>query len=458
MTSDNATLPLAGLRVLDLSYVFAVPYMAGLLSDLGAEVIKIEAPHRLDQTRRTFGPYIDNDPGEKGWNRSGSFQILNRGKQSLVLDMGQEEGRAIFRDLARKSDIVLENFTPRVMRKWNCQYEELCKLHPALIMLSNTGYGASGPWSTFPSQGTTLEATMGITRYTGYRGDKPWKVGQSYPDFLACWTGLSALFAALAERRKSGRGQHIDLGMYQVGVAMIPEPILQHQLGRPEPERIGNEHPEHVPDNLYRASGSDSWVALSVSNDAQWAQLARLMGRPQLADDPRFARESSRRLQRDTVNAMVADWVRDQDAHALSACLQSHGIAAGPVLNNRDLLLDAHLRHRGFFELVAHREPIGTRPLIGRPYRLRNRAARITKAAPMFGEDNRSILGELLGYGPEEIQALVARQVICDEPVNPIPYGPIDVEAAMKRGTIMAVDADYQDRLGLKGKEDAPDA
>jgi len=155
-------------------------------------------------------------------------------------------------------------------------------------MLSNTGYGSTGPWSSFPSQGTTLEATMGITFYTGYRDDKPWKVGQSYPDFIACWAGLNALWAAIAHMRKTGQGQWIDVGMYQLGVALMPEPLLQKQLDGTEPVRMGNEHPEHVPSNLYRAQGEDQWLALTVRTDTQWAALTSLMQKPELASDPRF--------------------------------------------------------------------------------------------------------------------------------------------------------------------------
>jgi len=254
--------PLAGLRVLDLSYVFAVPYMGGLLSDLGAEVIKVEAPHRLDQTRATFGPYLDNDPGDEPWNRTGTFHMLNRGKRSFVLDLGKPAGRELLKKLVAKSDMVLDNFTPRVMRGWDLHYEQLRKVNPALIMLSNTGYGSTGPWSAFPSQGTTLEATMGITHYSGYRNDKPWKVGQSYPDFLACWSGLFALLVALHHRRKTGEGQWIDLGMYQIGAALIPEPMLQLQADGSDWERIGNEHRTLAPYNLYPAGGDDAFRCL----------------------------------------------------------------------------------------------------------------------------------------------------------------------------------------------------
>lgn len=460
--SKRPTLPLEGIRVLDLSYVFAVPYMGGLMSDLGAEVIKIEAPHRLDQTRgRAFGPYLDNDPAQDPWNRSGIFHVLNRGKQSLVLDMSKPEGRDVFLQLVQKSDIVLENYTPRVMRKWGLHYEELKKLKPSLIMLSNTGYGSTGPWREFPSQGTTLEATMGITCYTGYRGDKPWKVGQSYPDFLACWAGMNALFAALAHQRKTGEGQWIDLGMYQVGTALVPEPILQKQLDGSECERIGNEHPQHVPSNLYRARGDDQWVAITVKTDEEWAVLARLMHRPFLADDERFRQASARRMHREEIDAMVAEWTRERAASELFRLLQSHGIACGPVFNSRDLLVDEHLRHRGFYESVDHEAPVGPRPLIGRPYRLRFRDARIRKPAPRFGEDNRRVLCDLLGLSTEQFERLCADQVVCDRPINPGPAGTVNMERMLRLRTLAAVDPDYRARLGLAANdadEDRPAA
>ncbi len=441
----KATLPLTGMRVLDLSYVFAVPYMAGLLSDLGAEVIKIEAPHKLDQTRgRAFGPYLDNDPAQDPWNRSGIFYVVNRGKRSLVMDLSQPEGQEIFRELVAKSDIVLENFTPRVMRKWGLNYEELKKIKPSLIMLSNTGYGSTGPWSSFPSQGTTLEATMGITFYTGYRGDKPWKVGQSYPDFIACWAGLNGLWAAIAHMRKTGQGQWVDVGMYQLGVALMPEPLLQKQLDGTEPIRMGNEHAEHVPSNLYQTKDTDQWLALSIQTDGQWATLTTLMQQTELASDPRFSTAPERLRNRDVVNAIVAAWCLTHTSHVLFEQLQAQGIAAAPVLNSRDLLRDPHLKHRNFYETVSHPEPIGERPLIGRPYKLRFRDAHIKKPGPRFGEDNDSILREILGKTPEQISALKDSNIVSDFPTNPGLSGTMDTESMLKLKTLIAVDQDYR--------------
>lgn len=441
----KTTLPLTGIRVLDLSYVFAVPYMAGLLSDLGAEVIKIEAPHKLDQTRgRAFGPYLDNDPAQDPWNRSGIFYVVNRGKRSLAMDLSRPEGQEIFRELVAMSDIVLENFTPRVLRKWGLHYDELKKIKPSLIMLSNTGYGSTGPWSSFPSQGTTLEATMGITFYTGYRGDKPWKVGQSYPDFIACWAGLNGLWAAIAHMRKTGQGQWVDVGMYQLGVAMMPEPLLQKQLDGTEPIRMGNEHAEHVPSNLYQTKGTDQWLALSIHTDGQWATLAALMQKTELANDPRFSTAAARQLHRDTVNAVVAAWCLTHTPQALFEQLQAHGIAAAPVLNSRDLLRDPHLKHRDFYETVVHPEPIGERPIIGRPYKLRFRDAHIKKSGPRFGEDNDSILRDILGKTPEQISVLKDSNVVSDFPTHPGLSGTMDTESMLKLKTLIAVDQDYR--------------
>jgi len=445
---SSASLPLAGMRVLDLSYVFAVPYMASLMADMGAEVIKIEAPHRLDQSRRSFGPYLDNRVDTDPWNLSGCFHQLNRGKQSISLDLASPEGRDILLKLLDQSDIVLENFTPRVMRKWGLPYEALAARRPSLIMLSNTGYGSTGPWAGFPSQGTTLEATMGITHYTGYRNDKPWKVGQSYPDFIAAWTGLGALLAAVAHRRKTGLGQWIDLGMYQAGASLIPEALLNAQLGQPDFERIENEDHWHVPSNLYAARGLDQWVAISVLTDTQWQALARIIG-PQ-AQDARFATARQRLSHRAQVDTLVANWVAGLDAAGVAVELQAHGIPAGTVLNNRDLLLDRHLAQRKFYERVQHPEPLGWRPIIGRPWKTRYRTLHIPKGAPRFGEDSAEVLGRLAGIDADGYAQLKERGIVAEAPTVPLRGNPINIEASLAERTLLDYDADYMHKLGLK--------
>lgn len=443
-------LPLAGLRVLDMATVIAMPYMAALLSDLGAEVIKIESPRKLDPTRQgVLTTYLDNDTRVDAINRSGMFQVVNRGKRSLVLDMAQPEGKQVLRELVAQSDILVNNFTPRVMNGWGLGPEELLRINPRLVCLSNTGYGATGPWRNFPSQGTTLEVTMGIASYTGYAGDKPWKVGQSYPDFLACWTGLAALFAALRHARATGEGQCIDLGMYQVGVAMIPEALLQFQLDGTEPARIGNEHERHVPSNAYPCAGTDRWAALTVETDAQWRILAQLMSADGIAVPSGLETAGARRERRDEVNRLVAGWVGPQDGHALMHRLQRLGIACGPVLNNRDLLLDEHLAARGFHERVPLPPPMGERPIMSRPWRLARRPVRIRKPAPRYGEDGPAILREVLGMDETRIDALVQARVVCSEPLAPKPFDAMGLAELQRLKAIHEVDADYRAKLGL---------
>ncbi|VTU45673.1 Succinyl-CoA:(R)-benzylsuccinate CoA-transferase subunit BbsF (plasmid) [Variovorax sp. SRS16] len=443
-------LPLEGLRVLDLATVIAVPYMAALLSDLGAEVIKIESPLKLDPTRQgVMTTYLDNDPRTDAINRSGMFQVVNRGKRSIVLDMAKDEAKALFRELVAKADIVVDNFTPRVMSGWGLGHEELLKINPKLICLSNTGYGSTGPWRNFPSQGTTLEPTMGISSYSGYRGDKPWKVGQSYPDFLACWTGLAALFVALHHMRETGQGQWIDLGMYQVGAALIPEALLQYQIDGSEPQRIGNEDAVHVPSDAYLCAGEDRWVALTVETDAQWQTLAGFMAGDGLAVDSGLAAAAARRARRDEVNALVAGWVRDQQGSALAERLQSAGIACGPVMNNRDLLLDPHLVSRGFHERVPLPAPMGLRPIMGRPWKLALRAVRIRHAAPRYGEDGRAILRDVLGMDEARIAALFEARVVCTEPTSPKPFDAMGLAELQRLRAIHEVDPDYRRKLGI---------
>ena len=449
-TVATPRLPLEGLRVLDLATVIAVPYMAGILSDLGAEVIKIESPHKLDPTRQgVLTTYLDNDTRVDGINLSGMFNVVNRGKRSMVLDMAQPEGKQVLRELVARSDIIVNNFTPRVMSGWGLGDEELRRINPKIICLSNTGYGATGPWRKFPSQGTTLEVTMGIASYTGYRGDKPWKVGQSYPDFLACWTGLAAIFAALRHVRRTGEGQAVDLGMYQVGAALIPEALLQYQLDGTQPQRIGNEDELHVPSNAYPCAGDDRWVALTVETDAKWQALAGWMKREGLAVDPGWATESARREHRQEVDALVARWVRDKDAFALMHRLQAAGIACGPVMNNRDLLLDEHLRFRGFHERVELPQPMGVRPIMGRPWKLARRTVRIRKPGPRYGEDGRAILRDVLQMDEARIDALFQARVVCTEPTAAKPFDAMGLTELQRVKAIHEVDADYREKLGI---------
>ncbi len=424
--------PLAGLRVLDLSTVFAAPYMGALLADLGAEVIKIEAPKRLDQLRAGgFGYLVDNDPGEAGWNRCSTFQMLNRGKRSLVLDLQTAAGREVLCELVAQSDVLIDNFTPRVMRGWGLTYERLAALNPRLVMLSNTGYGSTGPWSEFKAQGTTLEATMGLSAYAGYAGEAATKVGQSYPDFLAAWSGMSCIMAALVHREKTGQGQWIDLGMYQLGAMVIPEAFIAVQGGGPDVACRGNAEWGAAFSGVFPAAGDNQWVAVSAGRAPALAQLLCILDLPAGAAAQQI--ESACRA-----------WCLQRGAQSAAEQLQSAGVAAGAVNDAGDLLREPQLLARGFFERVDFGGDIGVRALIGRPYQWQGAQVGIRRRAPHFGEDNAAVL-ESLQLPPERVAALRASQVVSDTPLKPPQLRPIDIASLVARGTIKTYDSRYRE-------------
>lgn len=434
--------PLAGLRVVDLSTVFAVPYMGALLSDLGADVIKVEPPARLDQTRSSFGASFDNEPGEEYWNRASTFQTLNRGKQSIVLDLHTERGRELFLDLVRDADVLLDNFTPRVMRKWGTTFEVLSQVNPRLVMLSNTGYGSTGPWSSFKAQGTTLEATMGLTAVTGYSGGGPMKAGQSYPDFLACWTGMLAVLSALVARDETGVGQWIDLGMYQLGATVIPEAVLGYQIDGREVTRRGTADVGTVLSGVFLTKEADTWIAVSVERTEQLLSLADVAPEvAQVAAAANLVENESSGIAR----LLLGDWIRSQRPADAVSQLQAAGVAAGLVANSRDLIEDPQLRSRGFYEWLEY-PGMGRRPLIGRPFRWHpTGSVRIRSLAPLFAEDNERVLEPLAGSA-DEYRKLLTDGVTATAPVNPPTARPLPLHALVKLGAL-ALNADFKRHL-----------
>lgn len=437
--------PLAGMLVLDLSTVFAVPYIGGLLSDLGAEVVKVEAPTRLDQSRSSFGASFDNQPAGDYWNRAATFQGLNRGKRSVVLDLSAPAGRAALLALVSQADVLLDNFTPQVMRKWGMTYDALAEVNPGLIMLSNTGYGSTGPWASFKAQGTTLEATMGLTSVTGYRDGGPAKAGQSYPDFLACWTGLLAVLAAVISRDTTGSGQWIDLGMYQLGATVIPEAIIDWQACGVEQPRLGDRDHDAALSGLFATAERDRLVAVSVTSPEQLRDLASVLPGPTgvIGSRTEAGPESDFPLR-----GRLAHWIAGRGAAEACARLQSAGVAAGPVMDARDLLLDPHLIARGFYEWIDFGDPLGLRPLIGRPFSWHSHRSQvaIVGRAPRFGEHNEYVLTKLAGLGHEAFEQLRAARVVTDAPIDPPEGKPVPIEAMARRGELR-VDRDYRRTL-----------
>jgi len=448
-------LPLEGIRVLDSTYVFALPYAGAQLSDLGAEVIKIEGPARCDIQARSgglAGTFPEHIPGEDWWNRASTYNLLNRGKRSLTLDMTDERGRDLFRQLVSVSDIVMENFTPRVMRGWGLDYPNLRKIKPDIILVSNTGYGhGGGPYSGYPAQATTQEATHGHCWVTGYAGGIPAKAGRSFVDFLSTWSAVFALGAALRYRNRTGLGQWIDIGMYQAGVMFLSEYIMDATVNGRDGGRIGNRHPYRAPQGCYPAQGNDQWITLSVGSDEEWNALCGLMGQDSLAQDPRFADIVSRQRNHDDLDGLIGGWTKSNDKYNLMHLLQGQGIASGPVLSGKEVHFDPQYKSRNFLERVTYPEErqMGTRFLMGRPYKLSNTPLQIRKPAPTFGEDNEPLLKELLALEEDSYQKLVQDAVITTVPLAGEPSPTLDPKEAVEKGLLAGWEPDYREQLGI---------
>ncbi len=451
-------LPLEGVRIIDSTYVIAMPYACGIMTDLGAEVIKIEGIQHPDRSGQDAQP--DNNGGGDPYNRGGSFNQRNRGKRSLTLDLSQDEGRQAFKELVKISDIVVENYTPRVMRRWELEYSDLKKIKPDIIMLSNTAYGhGSGPYSNYPGQATTMEGIHGLCAITGYNGDMPSKAGASYVDFVSTWNGLLAVATALRYRNRTGKGQWIDLGMYQAGCFFNSEYMLDYIANERENRRIGNRHPSRAPQGCYPCMAEDSWCTLSVGNDQEWQALCREMGKPELVYDPRFATLLERQDHHDALDDIIAKWSVTIDKFEMMERLQSAGVPAGAMFTSKDANLSPHYWNRGFLEKLTWppERDMGTRVLMGRPWQLSNTPLSIKEGVHPFGQDNRSVLQGLLDYSNEHISDLEHAKVIGDRPIveryrdsgPPPPPRPAGAPPFQRGNLEVSYDPDYKKLLGI---------
>ncbi len=454
MSSATSRLPLEGIRVLDSTYVFALPYAGGLLADMGAEVIKIEGPRRPDTTRSGgfSGAFPENEVGDDWWNRPSTYNLLHRGKRSITLDLTDQRGRDLFKELVSVSDIVMENFTPRVMRGWGMDYANLRKIKPDIILVSNTGYGhGGGPYASYPAQATTQEATHGHCWVTGYPGEDPSKAGASFVDFLSTWTSIFAMGSALRYRNKTGHGQWIDIGMYQAGVMFLSEYILDAQVNGRDGGRIGNRHPYRAPQGCYPAAGDDQWLVISVADEDEWLSLCGLMGRDDLAGDHQYASVTGRQNNHDAIDDIIGAWSCQGDKYELMHLLQGAGIAAGPVLTGKDVHYDAQYKSRGFLEKVDYpsRRKIGSRLFMGRPYHFSNTPLKIRGPAPEYGQDNQPVLEDLLGIDPAAYQTLVDDSIVASVPLTGEALPRLEPGKSVEMGILAAWDPDYLQKLGL---------
>jgi crotonobetainyl-CoA:carnitine CoA-transferase CaiB-like acyl-CoA transferase len=395
--------PLSGIRVADFTWVWAGPHCTLQLARLGAEVIRVESATRPCVTRM-LPPFADFKPG---LNRSGYFNQYNQGKKSVTLDLKQPAALEAARRLCAASDVVVENFAAGVMERMGLAYERLRAARPDLVMISLSGYGAYGPDHDKVSYGPAQVPLSGLSSLTGYRGHPPMHVGVSYGDPTGGLHGAVAVLAALLHRKRTGIGQYIDLSQWETSIAVLGDALVGLSVNGTTPERDGNRVPHMAPHGVFRAAGEDRWIALTVEDDAGWQRLAALMGRADLAGDPRFRTLAGRKANEDDLDELVTAWTSTHEVEALTATLQAAGIAAFAAATNRELAGDAHLEASGAFTRFPHPE-VGTRQHFGAPWRLSASAAGGQRAAPCVGADTEQVLRDVCGYAPDEIASLRA--------------------------------------------------
>ncbi len=405
-------LPLEDVRVIDLSHWWAGPYATMNLAGLGAEIIKVESVQRLDGYRGGYSA-----KGDRPWEAAPTFLAFNLGKKDVTLDLTRPEGVALLLRLVRVADVIIDNYSARVMENFGLSYPMLQKENPGIIAVSMPGFGSSGPWRNYTGFAFNLEQLSGIAHHTGFADGPPCNIGAAADPIMGMY-GAFAVMTALEARRATGRGQAVDLAHLEALTTFAAGPVLDYQLNGRVPSRTGNRHPTAAPHSFYACRGEDQWVAIAVYGDEEWRRLVRALGGPAWAQDPRFANELGRWKHQDELDRQIAAWTAGQEKREVMRILQEAGVAAGAALDARDLSQDPHLAARALYQQID-RPYVGTKPYPRPPYLVDGEPLRWSGPAPTVGEHNRQVLQELLGLTGAELARLERDRIIGTAPLGP---------------------------------------
>ena len=402
---------LGHLRVLDLSRVLAGPWAGQVLADLGAEVVKVERPGSGDDTRG-WGPPFLRDPEGRETSESAYFLGANRGKKSVTIDLSRPEGQELVRRLAARSDVLLENFKVGTLSRLGLGYQDLCGPNPRLVYCSISGFGQTGPYRDRPGYDFMIQGMGGLMSLTGEPdgapGGGPMKVGVAIADVLTGMYAATAVLAALAQRERTGRGQHLDLALLDVQVAMLANQATSYLVTGEPPGRLGNAHPSIVPYQVFRTARGH--LVLAVGNDGQFARFCEVAGRPELAGDERFATNAGRVRHRAALVPLVEAILLERPAAEWIEALERAGVPCGPINDLAQVFADPQVRHRGMRLELSH--PLaGSVPLVASPIRLSGAPAPEPASPPLLGQHTDEVLRGL-GLGDGEIASLREKGVI----------------------------------------------
>ncbi|MBK6403072.1 MAG: CoA transferase [Rhodocyclaceae bacterium] len=404
----NKTLPLKGVRVVNFGWVWAGPVVGQTLGFLGAEVFKVESRARVDMTRN-LPPFAEGQPGP---DRSLSNHACWAGNGSISLNLKEPEALQLAKDLIARSDVVVENFGPGVMERLGLGYEELRGIKDDIILFSMPGAGLYGPMKDLRTYGLSLTSTTGLDSLVGYKGGDPIPVENAFSDPYAGILGAFAVLAALNHRRNTGQGQHIDFSQQEAVMQMVGPAYMDYVLNGRSGGPKSNEHPlaAMAPHGVFRCKGDDRWISIVVGSDEEWHSLLAALKHPEWLKVGEFATREQRLAHIDTLHALLGEWTAQFDDRGLAALLQSHGVAATPVLNVGDLLDDPHYKARKTFIEVQH--PLGFKETIYGSYVKLSRSEVEVRPGPVIGQDNDHVFRELLGLSEERYRQLIERQVI----------------------------------------------
>jgi formyl-CoA transferase len=400
--ADVQTALLRGIRVLDLSRVLAGPYCTMMLGDLGADIIKIEAPGVGDDTRHWGPPFA---PG----GESAYFLCVNRNKRSITLNLKSTQGLIILRELIEKSNILVENFRVGTMQRWGLAYDALQEIHPGLIYCTITGYGYTGPRQHLAGYDFIIQAQGGLMSITGPEEGEPYKVGVAVADINAGLFACNAILAALIENQRSGKGQRIDISLFDSQLAWLANVGSNYLISKEKPARYGNAHPNIVPYQTFKAR--DGYFAVGIGNDNQWKQFCQKVGQTEWAEDDRFSTNSSRVQNRKDLIPLLEDLFSHSDIVHWLSILETIGIPCGPINTVDQALQDPQAQAREMVISIPH-PSAGTIRMVASPLKIPTAPIEVRFPPPMLGEHTDQILCDVLGYDQQTIQRLRDAQVI----------------------------------------------
>jgi crotonobetainyl-CoA:carnitine CoA-transferase CaiB-like acyl-CoA transferase len=409
--------PLDGVRVIDFTNAVAGPIACFILADLGAEVIKVEAPNGRPLHASGTAP-LREESDIPGYDRIMLFNELNHGKRSVSLNVAHPEGRALFLELVKTADVVVENFAPRVLPNLGLDYPQLRAVRPDIILARMPAFGLSGPYRDRISYGPGVDAMSGLSHLTGYPDGPPMKPGNFFCDQNAGVLAALAVLAALRHRDRTGEGQLVELAMIEGEFQLLGDAYLDYVMNGRERFRSANDHPVLAPHDAYPCAGEDAWVAIAVEDEQQWRALCAAIERPDLAEDPRFATAEGRRVHRDTLDAAIAAWTARRGKREAEALLREAGVPAAAVVDVLELLNDPHVAARHGFEYV--RTPgVGPTPYPRVAFTLSATPVPIERPAPRFAEANDAVFGELLGIDVARLGAFEEAHIVTRVPLAP---------------------------------------